>query len=103
MIPQHLASGLQEGTVGDDTLVLDLGDVDGGVPGRHQRRSADARAADLGRKRVHVVAEDRPLIGIGIVVEVTLLAPDLVFEGLQQIIAICLERVFVGPYTPDDL
>ena len=99
MIPQHLAGGLQKGAVGDDALdalVFDLGDLDGGVPGRHQRRGADDRAVDFSRKRVHVVAENCPLIGIGIVVEVTLLASELVFERLQQVMAIRLERVFVG-------
>ncbi len=42
-------------------LVLDLIDVDGGIPGGEQRRGADA-VADLRGQRVHLVAEHRLLV-----------------------------------------
>ena len=46
---------------GVEPLVLDLVHVDDRVPGGEQRRGADP-VADLGRQRVHLVAEDRLLV-----------------------------------------
>src|SRR6187402_1284188 len=50
-------------------FVLDLGDIDGGIPGRKQGGRSD-RACDLVGQGLHVITEDRPGIGVGIEVEV---------------------------------
>src|SRR5688572_24684745 len=63
---QHGLRHVEVVAVGDDAvqaLVLDLVDVDRGVPGGEQRRGADA-VADLVRQRVHLVAEDGFLVGL---------------------------------------
>src|SRR3989442_3061489 len=72
---QHFARGVEILRAAEhlgEPLVLDLRDVDRGVPGGEQGRGADARR-DLGRQRVHVVAEDRPRVGVGVEV----VAPSL--------------------------
>ena len=50
-------------------VVLDLCDIDRGIPRREQRRGADRRR-HFRRQRVHVVAEQRALVGIGVEVEI---------------------------------
>src|SRR5215470_6636550 len=56
---QHFARRIEIAAVGHDLaqpVILDLRDVDRGIPGCEQRRGAD-RAGQLGWQRVHVVAE----------------------------------------------
>src|SRR5262249_39565562 len=65
---QHFAGVVEIASVGHhrlQPLVLDLRDIDGGVPRGEQCRRAD-RGADLQRQGVHLVAEIRALIGIGV-------------------------------------
>src|SRR5258705_6617750 len=72
--------------------VLDLGYVDRGVPrGKQGRRTY--RFADLLRQRVHLVSEDRAVVGIGVEIEIPAVGPELGARRFQQLMAICLEGV----------
>src|SRR5262249_50635465 len=85
-----------------EALVLDLRHVHRGVPGGEQRRRA-YRLADLFRQRVHLVAEDRAIVGVGIEVEVPAVRAQLVSSGFQELVAIGLEGVLTGPDALHDL
>ena len=61
MFLEHRLGGAQIGAAAeglDQPVVVDLGDVDGGVPGRQQGRGADGAAQLLGQD-LQVVAEHR--------------------------------------------
>src|SRR2546423_4112755 len=65
-------------------MVVDLRHVDRGIPRREQGRSADA-ARDLARQRMHVVAEQRPGVGVGVEVVAPRLLAQLGFRRAQQV------------------
>src|SRR5205814_6335560 len=77
-------------------LILDLRHVNGGVPRREKGRGAD-RVADFLRERVHLVAEYRAVVRIGVEVEVAAVRSGRGAGGLQQRVAIGLERSFSRP------
>src|SRR5258707_13523548 len=63
---QHLLRGFEVAPVPHDlrqALILDLRDVNGGVPRGEQGRGAD-RVADFLRQRWHLVAEYRAVVGV---------------------------------------
>src|SRR5665213_378220 len=63
-------------------IVLDLRHVNRGVPGGKQRRRAD-RGGNFRRQRMHLVAEQRTLVGIGIEVEIAAGRAQLVLHFLE--------------------
>src|SRR5689334_14986196 len=77
---EHFLRRLEIASVAHDfgkTLVLDLSDIHRGIPGREQGRRAD-RVAYFFRKRVHLVAENRSIVGVGVEVEVAAVVAQLV-------------------------
>src|SRR5687767_2124520 len=79
MFLQDLAGGIQIAGVAQrlrQAHVVHLRDVDGGVPRREQRGGADARR-DLRGQRMHVVAENRSRVGVGVEVVVARLLAEL--------------------------
>ena len=102
---QHFAGGIEIAARAQhlgQALVVDLGDVHGRVPGREQRRGADA-LGDLGGQRVHVVAEHGAAVGIGVEIVAPGIAAKLGTRRAQQIMPAGLERVLVLPDLADDL
>src|SRR6266705_6314188 len=102
---QYLLRGLEIAAVSHDlaqALVLDLRHVNGCVPRGEKRRGAD-RVADFLRERVHLVAEYRAVVGVGVEVEVAAVCPEGGAGGLQERVAIGLERIFSRPDTLHDL
>src|SRR6185437_16368043 len=85
-----------------EPLVLDLIDVDRRVPGGEQRRGADA-VADLRGERVHLVAEDRLVVGWRDEREIACIATELRLEGREQLMPVDLERVLSRPESLNDL
>src|SRR5216110_2210881 len=72
MLAQHLARRLEIAPVAHHTVeprVFDLRDVNRGVPGGERGRGAD-RFRYLGGQRVHLVAEQRAVIRVGVEVEI---------------------------------
>ena len=105
MLLQHPVGGFEVAAVANDLRqpdVLDLRDIDRGVPGGEQRRGPD-RAAHLVRQRVHVIAEDRARIGGRIEIVVARGRAELVLDLAQDRIAVGLERIVAGPDLIDDL
>ena len=102
---QRLARRLDVTAVGIDVgqpVVLDLRHVDRRVPGGEQRRSADRRR-DFRRQRVHVVAEQRTLVGIGVEIQIAAGIAQLLLHRLEQIMAAVHEGIILGPHLVNDL
>src|SRR5579883_2506696 len=102
---QHLLRRLEIRAVLHDRiepLVLDLIDVDRGVPRGKGRRGADA-VGDLRGQRVHLVAEDRLVVWRGDEREIARLASELRLESRQQLVTVHLERVLPRPELLNDL
>ncbi len=59
--------------------------------------------ADLRRQRVHVVAEHRAAVGVGVEIVVAGVAAELHAGGAQDVVAAGLERVLLGPHLAHDL
>src|SRR6516225_10192452 len=66
-----------------ETLVLDLIDIDGSVPGCIQRRGADA-IADLRGQGVHLVTKDGLVVGLRVEGKLARLPAELRFERRDQ-------------------
>ena len=58
---------------------------------------------DLARQRVHVVAEQRAVVGVGVEVEVAAGGPELVLHRLHDLVAVVDERIVARPDLLDDL
>src|SRR5437867_4910211 len=102
---QYLLRSLEISAVSHDlaqTLVLDLRHVNSGVPRCEKRRRAD-RIADFLRERVHLVAENRTVVSVGIEIEVASVPPERSAGGLQERVAIGLEGIFSRPDALHDL
>src|SRR6266568_1002292 len=102
---KHLLRGLEISAVSDDlaqALILDLRHVNGGVPRGEKGRGAD-RVADFLRERVHLVAEYRAVVGVGVEVEVAAICSERGAGRLQECVAIGLERIFSRPDALHDL
>src|SRR6266853_2511415 len=102
---QHLLRGLEISAVSHDlaqALILDLRHVNGGVPCGEKGRGAD-RVADFLRERVHLVAEYRAVVGVGVEVEVAAVWSERGAGRLQECVAIGLERIFSRPDALHDL
>src|ERR1700749_3809444 len=68
---QYIGGGFEIACAGDlgfQPGVLDLADIDCRIPRREQRRRPD-RMGNLRRQRMHVVAEQRTVFGVGVEVE----------------------------------
>src|SRR6266704_1038400 len=69
---QHVPRGFEVAPVAHDfaqALILDLRDINRGVPRGEQGRGAD-RVADFLVQRVHLIAEYRSVVGVGVEIEV---------------------------------
>src|SRR4029453_5436795 len=88
---QNLAGGVEIASAGDDLgepVVFDLRHVDCGVPRRKQRGGADRLIRDLARQGVHLVAEQRTVVGISIEVEIAPGGAELVLHRLHDLMAV---------------
>ena len=75
---------------------------------RHSRRRTASRCrsrirGDLARQRVHVVAEQRAVVGIGVEVEIAAGGSELLLHRLHDLMAIVDERIVARPDLLHDL
>src|SRR5207245_922066 len=104
VLAQHALRGLEIGSARDDrvqSLILDLIDVDGGVPRGKERRGADA-IADLRRQRVHLVAKYRLIVRQSAQIVVAVVAGKLAAQGRKELVAAHLKRLLTRPQLLDD-
>src|SRR6266702_6441757 len=83
---KHVLRGFEVAPVAHDftqALILDLRHVYRGVPRGEQGRSAD-RVADFLGQRVHLIAEYRTVVGVGVEIEVAAVGTELSAGRLQQ-------------------
>src|SRR5262245_592697 len=102
---QHLTRGVDvapRAELGGEPLVVDLGHVDGGIPGREQGGGANA-GGDLGRQRVHGIAKFGALVGVGVEIVVARVATKLAAHRAQDVVTGALEGVFLLPDLANDL
>src|SRR5256885_11656423 len=102
---EHLLGRLEISAVSHDlaqALILDLRHVNGGVPRGEKGRGAD-RIADFLGECVHLVAEYRAGVGVGVEVEVAPVCSERSAGGLQERMAIGLERALSRSDALDDL
>src|SRR5215468_3464111 len=102
---QHFARCVEIARVAHDRLeplVLDLRDIDRGVPSSEQCGGPDRRA-DLRGQRMHVIAETRALIGVGVEVEAARLSTERLLGCLEELMPVHLERILARPDPLDDL
>src|SRR5206468_12735422 len=104
VLAQHALRGLEIGSARDDrvqSLILDLIDVDGGVPRGKERRGADA-IADLRRQRVHLVAKYRLIVRQSAQTVVAGGAGELAAQGRKELVAAHPKRLLPPPQPPGD-
>jgi hypothetical protein len=96
---QHPIRRLDVATVAYDfgqSLILDLGDIDRGVPRCEQRRGS-YRAADLVRQSVHMVTKDRVRVGRGVEIVVPRCTAEFPLDLSQNCMTIGRERILARP------
>ena len=104
MLLQHPVGGFEITAVAHHLRqpdVLDLRDIDRGIPGREQRRGAD-RPADLIGQRVHAIAEDRARIRGGVEIVMPRRRAEFVLDLAQDGVTIRLKGIVAGPDPLDD-
>ena len=57
---------------------------------------------DFRRQRVHHVAEQRAVVGIGVEIEIAAGGPKLVLHRFEDLMAVVDERIVVRPHLLDD-
>ena len=83
-------------------MILDLRHIDGGVPGGEERRGADG-AHDFAGQCVHVIAEHRASVRIGVEVEVAASGAQFDLHRFQEGMAVDLKGVLARPHLLDNL
>src|SRR5207248_10521402 len=105
VLAQHLARRVEVAGVAQyfaQAHVVDLRHVNGRVPRGKQGRGTNARR-DLGGQRMHVVAEDRACVCVGVEVVTARVASELGFRRTQEIVPALRIRILAGPYLLYDL
>ena len=81
---------------GIQTLILDLIDIDGGIPSSKQGRRAYT-ITNLRGQGVHLITEDALVIGKGCELVVARVATQFSLECSNQLMPIDLKRIFRRP------